>query len=535
MKAVAPLAGLLLIASAAIALARPDCNADALRALHVPGVEVTQAVAVATTDKLPAHCMALGTVRTRGDGAPPGSARFALRLPDAWRQRFFFMGAGGNAGMLTPSVNGVDRASALGKGYATIVQDSGHAGDGSGADWVRAPGGAIDPAKTTDFFYRAAHAATVAGKLFVQAYYAAPLRRAYFDGCSTGGRMGMMEAERYPADYDGVIAGDPAMDYRSTLLRLMVQKAALASPGAYLPPDALAAVDEAVTARCDAIDGATDGLVQDPARCPVRPRDLLCREGQAGDCLKPEQAGVLQAITTPLRDRHGRFLYPGWAITNLSGPHGMSAWNTGETPPDPSHPEAPWGDDPKAAPLGWTLAREAVSHWMGSVLPMAALDVDPATGTVGDTLLATVDRSFGAAETKDPARLLAFIHQGRKMILYHGTSDPAIPAARTALFYDDLAATLHGPAKAAANVRLFLVPGMQHCSGGVGPDQFDTLSAIEAWVERGTAPDAILASTKPDSPTPRSLPLCPYPQQARYSGSGALADAANWRCAAAAR
>ena len=132
-------------------------------------------------------------------------------------------------------------------------------------------------------------------------------------------------------------------------------------------------------------------------------------------------------------------------------------------------------------------------------------------------------------------KLLPFIQQGRKLIIYHGASDPAIPASRSIMFYHALAATLHGLRKTQANVRLFLVPGMQHCGGGIGPDQFDTLSAIEAWVEHGKAPEAIAATTKPDAPAPHSLPLCPYPQQARYSGVGALGDAANWKCVAPGR
>ena len=168
---------------------------------------------------------------------------------------------------------------------------------------------------------------------------------------------------------------------------------------------------------------------------------------------------------------------------------------------------------------------------MGPEQSLLALDVDPATSTAGDALVATLDMTFGPAETKNPAKMLPFIRQGRKLIIYHGTSDPAIPAARSVLFYNDLAVALRGMAQAQASVRLFLVPGMQHCSGGIGPDQFDTLTAIEAWVEQGKAPDAIPASTKPDSAKPHSLPLCPYPRQARYSGSGAVTDVANWRCA----
>jgi len=183
------------------------------------------------------------------------------------------------------------------------------------------------------------------------------------------------------------------------------------------------------------------------------------------------------------------------------------------------------------------FARQALSYWLGlgADQKMATLDADPRTNTVGDKLVAMVDRTFGPGETKNPAKLLPFIQQGRKLIIYHGTSDPAIPAARSILFYHELSATLHGMDRTEASVRLFLVPGMQHCAGGIGPDQFDTLSAIEAWVEHGKAPEAIAASTKPDSATPHSLPLCPYPQQARYSGNGALGDAANWRCAAPGR
>jgi feruloyl esterase len=533
----ATITALLLAGSSSFALAKTDCSIDALSALHVAGVHVTQATAMAANGTVPAHCAVQGTMDTDGDSAPPGSARFLVQLPDAWQQRFFFMGVGGNAGTLTPAVNAVDRGSALGKGYAVIVQDSGHVGNGTDAGWLRTPDGQRDRAKMVDFLYRAAHDVTVTGKKFAQAYYAAPVQHAYFDGCSTGGRMAMMEAERYPADFDGIIAGDPAMDYHSTLLRFAVQKAALSSPAAYLSPDTLRMVDKIVTASCDAIDGATDGLVQDPSACPVKASDLMCREGATTDCLTPEQTLVLQAYTTPLHDRHGHFLYPGWAITNLSGPRGASYWNTGDTAPNLTQPEAPWGPDPDAAPRGWTFARQALSFWMGMgpEQSMLALDVDPRTNTAGDTLIAVLDKTFGPAETKNFAKMLPFILQGRKLIIYHGTSDPAIPAARSVLFYNELASALHGMAKTQENVRLFLVPGMQHCSGGIGPDQFDTLSAIEAWVEHGKAPDAIPASTKPDSATPHSLPLCPYPRQARYSGNGAVTDAANWQCAAAGR
>ena len=531
MKTVLAVIAALLIGTSAFA--RPECSPDGLNAMGVPGVTVTSTALVPAKGDTQAYCSVQATIVTHGEGAPDGSARIALQMPDAWKQRFFFMGTGGNAGTLVPAVNATDRALALGKGYVTALTDTGHTGNGTDAGWVRTPDGQRDEAKVADFFHRAAHIAAVSGKQFAQAYYAEPVQRAYFDGCSTGGRMAMMEAERYPTDFDGIIAGDPNMDYHATLQRFLVQKAAFASPAAWLSPPLLAAIDKAVTARCDAIDGATDGLVQDPARCPIRAEDLLCRGGATTDCLNAEQAAVVRAYTTPLKDRHGKTVFPGWAMTNLTGARGMSYWTIGSTAPDLAKLDAPWGSDPTAPPRGWIFARQSLTSWLGlgADHPIAALDADPRTNTVGDELIALVDSTFGPAETKDPAKLLPFIKQGRKLIIYHGTSDPALPAARSVQFYQELSTLLKGRDKAAASVRLFLVPGMQHCSGGIGPDQFDTISAIEAWVERGNPPESIPASTKAEEGLAQHrLPLCPYPRQARYAGSGATDEAPNWRC-----
>jgi feruloyl esterase len=529
----AAFAALSLAGIAPTAFAAPACAVDTLNALHVANVTITTAAPVAATAMAPALCEVHGTVVTHGEGVPDGLATFAMQLPETWQQRFFSMGVGGNAGRLVPAVNSTDQAAAPGKGYVTIVTDTGHAGNGTDANWVLGPDGKRDTIKVTDFFYRAEHDVTVAGKQFAQAYYDAPVKHAYFDGCSTGGRMAMMEAERYPGDYDGIIAGDPNMDYHSGLLRFVVQKTALASPAAYLPQSLLVAIDKKVTARCDAIDGATDGLVQNPAACPIRAEDLICHTGETTDCLTPEQARVLHAYTTPLHDRHGHLLFTPWALTNLAGPRGIGYWTTGDSAPDLTHAELPWGNDPNVPPRGWVFARQSLTYWLGlgADQKMAALDVDPATNTVGDKLVAVADHAFAPAETKNPAKLLPFIQRGGKLIIYHGASDPAIPASRTILFYHELATTLRGADKEAASVRLFLVPGMQHCSGGIGPDRFDTLSAIEAWVEHNKPPEAIAATTKPDVAEKHSLPLCPFPRQARYSGHGELNDVANWSCA----
>jgi feruloyl esterase len=224
-----------IVGSAASVRAAPSCSVEALNALHVPDVSVTEAKPVAAAGTAPAYCDVQGTVVTRGAGVAEGLARFVMQLPEAWQRRFLFLGVGGNAGNLVPSANVTDRNSALGKGYATILTDTGHVGDGTTAKWTRLPDGRPDTVKITDFFHRAAHGVTVAGKAFAEAYYAAKVEHAYFDGCSTGGRMAMMEAGRYPEDYEGVIAGDPMMSFHTYAARAVVQKAALSSPAAYIP------------------------------------------------------------------------------------------------------------------------------------------------------------------------------------------------------------------------------------------------------------------------------------------------------------
>lgn len=522
------------LGAAASVRAAPSCSVEALNALHVPDVNVTDAKPVAAAGTVPAYCDVQGTVVTKGAGEAEGLARFVMQLPEAWQRRFLFLGVGGNAGSLTPSANVTDRNSALGKGYTMILTDTGHVGDGTSAKWTRLPDGKPDTVKMTDFFHRAAHSVTVAGKAFAEAYYAAKVEHAYFDGCSTGGRMAMMEAQRYPEDYHGVIAGDPMMSFHTYSARATVQKAALSSPAAYIPEATIAAIDARVTGRCDAIDGAKDGLVQNPSSCPIRAEDLPCRAGETEACLNADQVRVLKSFTSPFRDTQGRVVFGPWAITDLSGLQGLAFNVTGRRAPDLSDLASPWKADLKAAPRSWALVKEMLTYWLGlgPGATVADLDIDPATNLVGDKALAMVNATYAEGTTRDPAKLKEFLAQGRKMILYHGASDPSIPASQSIAFYRELAAQQQGIERTQENVRLFLVPGMHHCSGGPGPDRFDTLSALEAWVERGKAPDAIQASTQPESPVEHRLPLCPYPQQGRYRGTGEITDPSNWNCAA---
>jgi feruloyl esterase len=520
------------IAFAHAGLAATSCTPEALNTLNIPGFSVTEAKTVSPTPQGPSHCAVLGTVVTRGDGAPDGLARFSMQLPDEWKQRFLFLGVGGNAGTLQPSANAVDRAQALKKGYAIVLTDTGHVGDGTSAKWVRRQDGSLDQPKVADFLFRAAHGVTVAAKAFAEAFYAAPIQHAYFDGCSTGGRMALVSAIRYPDDFHGVISGDPAMDFNLNLARAAVQKAILANPSGHIPEQTLAALDARIVAQCDALDGAMDGLVQNPAACTVTPNDLLCRPGELKACLTQDQVAVLKTYVNPLRDRRGSVAYPGWPVAHLAGAQGASYLTFGKQRPDPSDPKAPWGVDEGTAPRAWRLGTEGLSYWLGygPSATVSSADIDVAGQVAGDDLLARTRSIMGAGEGMDPAKIQPFFARGGKMILYHGASDPSIPAARTVMYYEQLTALMKGTETTQRSARLFLVPGMHHCSGGPGPDQFDTLSALEAWVEQGQAPTSILASTRSDALVRHEVPLCPYPQQAKYTGAGAIGVGTNWRC-----
>ena len=527
------LAAASLLAGAASAKAVPSCDVQALRALPIADLAITEAVLIAASNGQPAHCRVSGTVVTRGDGVGEGLARFSLQLPETWGRRLLFLGVGGNAGTLQPSANAVDRASALLKGYAVIVTDTGHVGDGTTAAWVRKPDGSLDQPKVTDYLFRAVHSVTVAGKAFAQAYYAVPIQRTYFDGCSTGGRMALAAAIHYPNDFSGIIAGDPSLDYNLNIARMAMQRIVLAKPARYIPPETVVALDKRIVGLCDAADGAKDGLVQNPAACAVKPEDLACRPGERAACLKPDQLFLFRAYLSPLRDRQGRAIYPGWPIAHLVGSNAVSFYAFGSRAPDIANAERPWGEDDTKAPRGFRLGREALTDWLGygRDARIQEADIDPSDKSAGPELMARTRTVMGEGETREAAGLAPYLHGGGKLILYHGASDPSIPAARTIALYEELAAS-YGAEQLLNGARLFVVPGMHHCSGGPGPDRFDTLTALEAWVEASQAPVSIRATTAPGAETAHHIPLCPYPQQARFIGGADLADEKSWRCEA---
>jgi Tannase and feruloyl esterase len=555
----------------------PSCVASTL---NVPNVTVTSATLVpASTVTLPAgtfdvpeHCQVIGAVATTGEcpatgpwatgcetGAP-GSAEFRLNLPPVWNHHFLFEGCGGNCGSVTStSVNPVDAAEALGLGYAVVNTDTGHEQDPATILLTWAVSDSTPPVVNApaiiDFYYRAVHQVTVAAKQYVEAYYSGPIDYAYFDGCSTGGRQSMVEGTHYPVDYDGLIVGDPAIAASYGGTSTVKQALAFVPTGAWIPypstafptnPNTVAAVDAAVTASCDAVDGVMDGLIQNPAACNILPSAL----GASGSgILTTVQTNALQAYILPVTDATlGQPLFPGMPISDISTSGFEGNSETTFAPPFPTAAE-PWGAAtcPYATcgglgPAAWSLGEVAIKAYVEenqffNVNPNGPAPSWPETvSATGNTIpvetaaLLVAQRGQGGAE--DPHQLMNFLNKGGKVIWYHGGSDPLITPFRSTWFYEQLASLLGGYGPTQNSVRLFIEPGMGHCGGGASPNSFDTLQALDYWVTKGVAPEGIIA-TAPTTTLPsagRTMPLCKFPEEASYSGSGNVYSAANWSC-----
>jgi len=524
-------AALGLVLASGPAGAATDCASEAIAALNVPDATVTSANPIAAAPPDPAYCDVLGVLNTRGEGAPAGSAQFEVKLPAAWNGKFLYLGVGGFAGSLRPAVNGDDLQEALPQGYAVALSNTGHAGSGPfDANWAIEAAGRPDRAKLADYYFRATHEVTLAAKLLVQRYYAAPsIRRAYFDGCSNGGRMGLMEAARYPDDYDGVIAGAPYMDVPGTNLSAVSRASAFI--GAYIPPPLLAKVDAAVLASCDARDGVKDGLIQNPAGCSFDPAVLACKGGSTTDCLSKAQIGALKSYFSAIRDQRGNVVYDGMSVADLASEFGLVPWEETSPPGDPGAAQ-PWGS--ATPPIIWAAADGTARFFVYADPGFNTRQIGVRGNIAGDDTLARYHRMLAAGSADDPARLAAFLGKGRKLILYHGFADAALSPNTTIHYYRALARKFGGYARAQRQVRLFMAPGLAHCRLGPGPNSFDMLGALDAWVEHGTAPDAILATKyvhdKPAEGVARTMPLCKFPEAARYDGKGDMNDARSWRC-----
>jgi feruloyl esterase len=502
-----------------IALASPSARAQAFAdadasAARYTEADISPAIACADLESLalddvlsiaarpiPAEAAVPGHCRVDGTIAP--EIAFQLNLPLAWNGRYYMVGNGGPAGQ-QPDSQAAARAEALAHGFVMGATDTGH-------DSSMEPGYTfgIDRQKAIDYAYRAVHLTAVTAKAIANAYYAEPVQYAYWNSCSNGGRQGMLEAQRYPADFDGIVANAPWVDQTGFSIGAIWNQQAIANAG--LTAGKLAVLSEAVLNQCDSIDGLVDGLIDDPRQCRIDVQNdvPVCAAGTNNDtCLTPDQAAAVQRVYDGPRTSNGTSLMSGFMPGSESSWMGLIV---------PANPEAVPGD--------FNLA-QGIMQYMVFQPPRPDWDYRDFDFDRDPELL---DRWSRLADASD-INLREFRANGGKLIMTYGWSDQVLQPMMGVDYYEQ-AVTANG-ANGDDFMRLFMVPGMTHCSGGTGPDQHDPITAIIDWVETGSAPDRILARQVEDGRVTRSRPLCPYPEVARYDGSGSVDDAANFRCEA---
>jgi feruloyl esterase len=471
---------------------------DAMKAFTLPQITITVAALVpagpympgrgqppmaAPAPSLPAHCRIAAVLAPSADS----QIEMELWLPiDTWNGKFQAVGNGGWAG----NISFDQMAVALQRGYATASNDTGHQGEGTQFLLNH-------PEKVRDFAERAMHEMTVKSKALIAEFYGRAPQLSYYSGCSTGGRQGLLAAQRYPDDFDGIVAGAPV--YNMIHLNAAVlthQVAVLKDERRRVLPEKLALLANAVLKACDAHDGVSDGLVSDPERCVFDPSSLLCSGADASSCLTQPQVDAVKQVYGGVKTTSGEPVYPGSAPGVEAGMRIQ-----GGAPSDLQTNVFRYlaHQDPK-----WDVA----SFELEKDLPLAI-------------------RHAGFIEASDP-NLSKFKNRGGKLIVYHGWADPGPAPANSINYYTKVADTLGGPQD--AWMRLFLMPGVGHCRGGSGPNEADFVAALERWRESGVAPDTIPALHRTDGRVDRTRPLCPYPQLARYKGNGSTDDAANFEC-----
>lgn len=468
---------------------------------------------------LPAFCRVVVEATPSADS----SIKVEVWMPEngqngaGWNGKLQGQGNGGFAGEIGYRQLGA----AVYQGYATMGTDTGHAGGGTDASWALG-----HPEKVTDFGYRGIHEMTRVAKEVVKAFYGKEPQHSYFAGCSNGGRQALMEAQRFPEDYDGILAGAPANFWTHLLTKALADaQATTLDPASYIPANKLPAIASAVNAACDAQDGVADGIVNDPRKCHFDPASMLCKGADSEKCLTAAQATALKKLYEGPNDAKGNKIFPGYLPGAEEGPGGWSTWITG-------------------AAAGKSLMFAFGGGYFSNMVYEKA-DWNYRDANV-DLALKAADEKTALSLNATEANLVAFKTRGGKLILYHGWNDPAISALNTIDYFNDVLNRMRGQ-EPEAFVRLYMLPGVQHCGGGPGPDSFglgggakdaqhNVSLALEQWVEKGIAPNVIVATKNETEDAAKSAkmtrPLCPYPQTAKYKGKGDTNDAGNFACVA---
>ena len=471
-------------------------------------VSVVSAEALAASPELPGHCKVTGTI--------DDEIKFELLLPEAWNGKFLMGGGGGFVGSVQNEVQSdfaTAGGTALDRGYATVGTDTGHEGSAIDASW------ALDaPEREENFAHRAVHRTAEIAKAIIGDYYAGEIGYSYFFGCSRGGGQALISAQRYPADFDGVIAGAPAMDWSGLATANVYAQQAIFPDADDLSTPVITAENRALLGRallasCDGIDGLGDGIIDDPRNCPFDPADLLrCAAGAPGpDCLTEAQLTAVQAVYGgPEVD--GEQLHPGFPFGGENDEGGWDRWLTARP-----------GSTDAVPNLGYAFGTQIYKYlvyddpdWDYSTYDFSNWHEDTAAAA---TLLNSTDPD-----------LSAFRDAGGKLLLWHGWSDVALTAFESIEYYEKVE---NADPSLRDYFRLFMMPGVLHCAGGPGPDRIDWIAALEAWVERGESPEQLLAAKRDaDGNTMLTRPLCSYPRVARWDGQGDPNDASSFSCVA---
>jgi feruloyl esterase len=511
---------------------RPAVSCESLLTLALPNTTILSAQSMLPMgdtvpnsnlmENLPPLCRVQADIRPTKDS----DIRFEVWMPSSgWNGKFRAVGNSGFGGSI--QVDGMRPA--LLHGYATASTDTGHRGGWQDSRWALG-----HPEKVIDFGYRAIHEMTERSKEIIHAFYGRPPNWSYFDGCSNGGREALIEAQRFPDDYQGILAGAPTTSPTNELTAALYNTAS--DPSGYIPAKKIPAIRKAVLTACDGLDGIKDGILNDPRECHFDPSVLICHAGDSDDCLTPPQVAQLQRIYEGLRSDTGEQLAVGYLPGGEEGDDGWQAYISGPAP-----------DKGLNHIFALGLMRDLVfgdRTW------------DFRKMTAEQAIRIADDRIGRILNSTDPD-LRGFKLRGGKLVLYHGWSDPLMPGTAAVRYFDAVSSTM-GPFTEGDFVRLYMVPGMHHCFGGPGttyfgqldlstlgvnPEKFtipadpehNIISALERWVEQGIAPGPIIATKfvnemDPGAGVQMTRPLCPYPQTAAYKGSGDTNDAVNFAC-----
>jgi len=493
------------LANYTVADSTPQKSCESLAAFKSDGIVSINARLVPPTADTPQHCRVTGVITPE--------VAFEVNLPDRWNRRFYMTGNGGLAGDALDGPTNPDRTAGLSNGFV-------HARTNTGHDARKEPSGSFilsNPQKAIDYAYRAVHVTAETAKTIATDYYAQPIQFSYWSSCSNGGRQGLLEAQRYPDDFDGIVANAPWVDQTGfTIGAMWNQKALTEAP---VSPAKLLLVAQKVMDTCDAVDGLKDGLIDDPRACRFdASRDVpACSAGaDTPDCLTAAQAATINRINRGPSSKGKPFMagfMPG-SEAATTAPNGTtnSGWVGAIVPAQPG-----------AKPADFNLA-EGVLRYLILDPPQPEYDFMKFDY---DRDTALVERWSKLADAKD-ADLSKFRKSGGKVIMTYGWADQILQPMMGVNYYEAVVAKNGRGTSDFA--RLFMMPGVAHCGGGIGPDRVDAVTAVIDWVEKNKAPDSLLASKVTNGTVARTRPLCPYPQVARYKGQGSIDDAANFSC-----